>query len=91
MDSRYGSIYRPRSVDLACFDSAVNETKSCGFADGGNMIYDDCSISIFPWLSGFKVTFHAPHNKEKHPEPHRKPLDIIMDSRYGTCGVHSDG
>ncbi|KAK1421480.1 hypothetical protein QVD17_23839 [Tagetes erecta] len=36
--------YLSTSQCLACFDSAVNETKSCGIADGGNMIYDDCSI-----------------------------------------------
>ncbi|KAI3704423.1 hypothetical protein L1987_74643 [Smallanthus sonchifolius] len=36
--------YLSTSQCLACFDSAVYETKSCGFADGGNVIYDDCSI-----------------------------------------------
>ncbi|KAK1421477.1 hypothetical protein QVD17_23836 [Tagetes erecta] len=36
--------YLSSSQCLACFDSAVNETKSCGIADGGNVIYDDCSI-----------------------------------------------
>ncbi|KAI3775682.1 hypothetical protein L1987_45431 [Smallanthus sonchifolius] len=38
--------YLSTSQCLACFDLAVNETKSCGFADGGNVIYDDCSISF---------------------------------------------
>ncbi|KAK1421478.1 hypothetical protein QVD17_23837 [Tagetes erecta] len=36
--------YLTTSQCLACFDSAVNETKSCGISDGGNVIYDDCSI-----------------------------------------------
>ncbi|KAI3747607.1 hypothetical protein L6452_10122 [Arctium lappa] len=36
--------YLSTSRCLACFDSAVNETKACGIADGGNVIYDDCSI-----------------------------------------------
>ncbi|XP_076927409.1 cysteine-rich receptor-like protein kinase 3 [Bidens hawaiensis] len=29
---------------LACFESLVNETKSCGTSDGVSVIYDDCSI-----------------------------------------------
>ncbi|PWA51338.1 Concanavalin A-like lectin/glucanase, subgroup [Artemisia annua] len=36
--------YLSTSKCLACFDSAVNETKACWIADGGNMIYDDCSL-----------------------------------------------
>ncbi|KAL7611820.1 cysteine-rich receptor-like protein kinase 3 [Lactuca sativa] len=36
--------YLSTSQCLACFDSAVNETKACGIADGANVIYDDCSI-----------------------------------------------
>ncbi|KAL8211245.1 hypothetical protein R6Q57_005682 [Mikania cordata] len=36
--------YLSTSECLACFDAAVNETRSCGTSDGGNMIYDDCSI-----------------------------------------------
>ncbi|KAK1407705.1 hypothetical protein QVD17_39328 [Tagetes erecta] len=36
--------YLSTSQCLACFDSAVNETKSCGIADGGNIIYDYCNI-----------------------------------------------
>ncbi|KAI3775679.1 hypothetical protein L1987_45428 [Smallanthus sonchifolius] len=38
--------YLSTSLCLACFESAVNETKSCGTADGGNVIYDDCSIKL---------------------------------------------
>ncbi|KAJ0728340.1 putative protein kinase RLK-Pelle-DLSV family [Helianthus annuus] len=37
-------VYLSTSRCLACFESAVNETKTCGIADGGNIIYDDCSI-----------------------------------------------
>ncbi|KAK1407706.1 hypothetical protein QVD17_39330 [Tagetes erecta] len=36
--------YLSTSQCLACFDSAVNETKLCGIAGGGNIIFDDCSI-----------------------------------------------
>ncbi|KAD5960706.1 hypothetical protein E3N88_12178 [Mikania micrantha] len=36
--------YLSTSECLACFDAAVNETRSCGTSDGGNVIYDDCSI-----------------------------------------------
>ncbi|KAJ9541263.1 hypothetical protein OSB04_027769 [Centaurea solstitialis] len=36
--------YLSTSRCLACFDSAVNDTKACRIADGGNIIYDDCSI-----------------------------------------------
>lgn len=38
--------YLSTSQCLACFDSAVNETKACGIADGANVIYDDCSIRL---------------------------------------------
>nr|XP_043634094.1 cysteine-rich receptor-like protein kinase 2 [Erigeron canadensis] len=36
--------YLSTSQCLACFDTAANDTKACGLADGGNIIYDDCSI-----------------------------------------------
>ncbi|KAI3775677.1 hypothetical protein L1987_45426 [Smallanthus sonchifolius] len=49
--------YLSTSQCLACFDSAVNETKSCGFADGGNVIYDDCSIR--PSIMLLTLTSHS--------------------------------
>ncbi|KAJ0907795.1 putative non-specific serine/threonine protein kinase [Helianthus annuus] len=36
--------YLSTSRCLACFELAVNKTKTCGLADGGSIIYDDCSI-----------------------------------------------
>ena len=36
--------YLSTSQCVACFDSAINETKACGIADGASVIYDDCSI-----------------------------------------------
>ncbi|MFS7955351.1 putative Gnk2-like domain-containing protein [Helianthus anomalus] len=36
--------YLSTSRCLACFELAVNRTKACGLADGGNIIFDDCSI-----------------------------------------------
>lgn len=45
--------YLSTSQCLACFDSAVNETKTCGIADGGNMIYDNCSIRLVCKLQFF--------------------------------------
>ncbi|KAL4577857.1 hypothetical protein LXL04_013972 [Taraxacum kok-saghyz] len=38
--------YLSTSECLACFDTAVIQTKSCGMADGGHVVYDNCSIRI---------------------------------------------
>ncbi|KAI3722970.1 hypothetical protein L2E82_34219 [Cichorium intybus] len=45
--------YLSTSECLACFDTAVNNTRACGSADGGNVIYDDCSIRYENYASNF--------------------------------------
>nr|XP_043635132.1 cold-responsive protein kinase 1-like [Erigeron canadensis] len=48
--------YLSTSQCLTCFDTAANDTKACGFADGGNMIYDDCSIRYENYVQVFGNT-----------------------------------